>query len=749
MVLTGLAFGQGQFVGGAGTGGNFTGGFLYTDVFALYGNNAAAGPDMCAKISFAIANQPGGGGGQGAGAVTGVTTTYDARGFTGIQVCSAIDANNMFNPLRSASNRGGILLLGDVSLYVDGPASGPFTDPCATNSNGVNGPCNGVTPITGTPAILVPSNFSIFGMGRGSANGNNPPSNTIIGACATTNLPVTGCHNPFPTRQFTVTDIHYVNNAGVIGSSSTTTGACTPNGPGSTANLCALQITIGVPFVASGGGGTDVANANVYLTASAGSGEAVALTFNVGQGGTQATPPTAAGMYRANTICTGAAAGTGLLVPLCTGANTMFVTEATGFVITGCATAGTCQALLSFDGAPLLALAPPGANGWTTQYGNSNNPSFGQKLAGFAIDTSQQYIDAIANMYGQEQGGLTQLNGTNLSWLFYETATNNEQNYGPINQLQMTTGGSNTTCGPHTTGIFLKSTNLSRTIAGITYTASATQCNAAAGAARVNAAFMVDASNQVLVDVHGEGQKDVVLLGANNNTGALTIQNVVGGPASNATINTVHIVKEFASNDFLLNAMDVNTGGGNTVQDDQYGCTITDTKTSIYGFDALSVGGNASMLTTSPTCPSILFGNKVQLGVAYTNNTATASTIFSFPVAVKSNWTIHCHGLYKAAASGKFAMTVTAPAGLAVVEYDFREAVAVVANVLTENDFSASSSALTGLGTVVTTAATDMPWDLTLQFSVGATNSGTINIQGLTVAGDLLTVEAGSSCQMY
>lgn len=150
---------------------------------------------------------------------------------------------------------------------------------------------------------------------------------------------------------------------------------------------------------------------------------------------------------------------------------------------------------------------------------------------------------------------------------------------------------------------------------------------------------------------------------------------------------------------------------------------------------------------TGPQGPAGTSALKVILTSAYTNATATASTIMSFSVSASTSYTVHCHGLYKAATSGKFAFTLTGPSPV-LVTYDFLQTTTLSSNAPTFKDFPATGTTYpAGIGSVVSTAATDMPFDLSIGFTNGTT-AGTLAIQGLTVAGDTLTVEAGSYCQI-
>ena len=144
-----------------------------------------------------------------------------------------------------------------------------------------------------------------------------------------------------------------------------------------------------------------------------------------------------------------------------------------------------------------------------------------------------------------------------------------------------------------------------------------------------------------------------------------------------------------------------------------------------------------------------LSGTSALLTSVYTNATATPSTIFAFPIAASQSGTLHCHGLYKAAASGYFGLTVTGPASPTAITYEFRKGTAIASAALTELDYPGTGTSYpTSVGaTAVTTAATDMPWDFYQQF-VNGTTAGNFVIEGYTVSTDTLTVEIGSSCQI-
>jgi hypothetical protein len=139
--------------------------------------------DMCASIADACAKV-------GSSSSYPNGATIDARGFTGDKVCSgSLTTTTMLAAcVTGTGHNGGKLLLGDVHLYVDGPASGNYTD----GTSGV-----------GTPALIIPSNFwGIEGVSRGAGDGTT--NGTWLSVCTGNGTPVTGCQHSFPQRKFTI-----------------------------------------------------------------------------------------------------------------------------------------------------------------------------------------------------------------------------------------------------------------------------------------------------------------------------------------------------------------------------------------------------------------------------------------------------------------------------------------------------------------------------------------------------------------
>jgi hypothetical protein len=126
-----------------------------------------------------------------------------------------------------------------------------------------------------------------------------------------------------------------------------------------------------------------------------------------------------------------------------------------------------------------------------------------------------------------------------------------------------------------------------------------------------SAAVLLDSSNSSIEDVHIQGFKDGVLVGANASARSDVLLNIAGG--LNVT-NVVHITNVAGTNvsDLSLAAIG-NTGGAvNTIQDDRTGTTLSDGVVGIYalgeammssgkviGYSRFTTSTNASVVTWS------------------------------------------------------------------------------------------------------------------------------------------------------
>ena len=135
---------------------------------------------------------------------------------------------------------------------------------------------------------------------------------------------------------------------------------------------------------------------------------------------------------------------------------------------------------------------------------------------------------------------------------------------------------------------------------------------------------------------------------------------------------------------------------------------------------------------------------------AYTNSTTSPTSIvgLAFTVAASTNYVLHCHGLYKAAATGGLSLTVTGPSTPTGVSYDLRATTTLSAGAPTDNMVAATGTSYpSAIGAAVVTATTDMPFDFTMNF-INGVNAGTLQLQAQSSAAAALTVEVGSTCTM-
>ncbi|MGC1434428.1 MAG: hypothetical protein WA847_00925 [Terriglobales bacterium] len=181
--------------------------------FSIGTDMCGAIANACAKLNSSTTMNP-----YPAGA------TIDARGFTGNQVCAAGNITTMlFKCVPQGSSTGatsGKLLLGEVNLYADGPASGNYTGNIGAHPSGI-----------GTPALIIPSFFwGIEGVSRGASPGSTathppPGQGTFLSVCSGTGKPINNtnegpgsgpCTTAFPKRSFSISSNTVSGNAMTI-----------------------------------------------------------------------------------------------------------------------------------------------------------------------------------------------------------------------------------------------------------------------------------------------------------------------------------------------------------------------------------------------------------------------------------------------------------------------------------------------------------------------------------------------------
>ena len=310
--------------------------FFHVDVFAEHNTGS-----MCAQIGTAItkfvaANPLSG--------LANTTTIFDAGGFTGSQVCLAADANTMLTALQGPGSIGGILKLGNVAIYIQGPAGG------AVAFQDGNNPA-----VIGTPAIILPTGMTIEGIGRGGGG-----LNTLISPCTSSVSQCTGINFfPWPQRLFAIGGTQFANS-GSYGSSSSAT-QCIPNATtnAKTQTFCLLYITqTTTPFILGG-------NNNTVFTGTA-VGAAGTVTLTTTSSGVF-TPPYTIGTNVVITGClTGGYNGTFPIASGGAGTNAFKYTNATTGTGTGCSIVLQTPSVADFAGANIYMKAATGQSAANT-----------------------------------------------------------------------------------------------------------------------------------------------------------------------------------------------------------------------------------------------------------------------------------------------------------------------------------------------------------------------------------------------
>jgi hypothetical protein len=530
------------------------------------------GADMCASIAAACAQ------------LSATSTTYpagatiDARGFTGNQVCKAGNITTMLFqcvPPGTGTNgaTGGKLLLGEVNLYADGPtANAYYTD------------LNGST--YGTPALIIPAGFwGIEGLSRGADAGTSgaPGVGTFLSVCTGSGTPVTNCTTAFPQRTFAISQIS------VSGSNPTT-----------------MTVTI------SG-------SVTVYA------GE---LAMVRGQGTTQLPPPNGDnGMFAVQSFTVvGGTTQIKVTVPPST---------------PGCTS--TCGTLIL--GTPIVGFGPGGmGTGGTGNFYNTTNcgnpascSAFGMHIKNLGFNcqggapspATIQGCIGWQNLYAQEESGADTFLIDNFNFVGFDTHGNNAQNFGPILNAEIYTGGANSNCDYGTTGGYIDGVTM-RGLDGWTIntpTGSGMPSTANCGHTP-NAAVILDATDTEIRHGHCQAFTDCVVMGANNaNASGLR---VTGVGDSNPVTNVVHISANNKSTvtDFMVENIQSIPNATNTLKDEITGITLTNRFLSLYSWSQPS-GVGLNLVTTDTSIPN-QFGSGLTASftsVLITNNGTTAPVV--------------------------------------------------------------------------------------------------------------------------
>jgi hypothetical protein len=183
---------------------------------------------------------------------------------------------------------------------------------------------------------------------------------------------------------------------------------------------------------------------------------------------------------------------------------------------------------------------------------------------------------------------LFQILGTGLQLV--GQVSNGAQNSGPYSDIDFDT---ETKAATATTACAqILGTMPTRGIHGLTCSSNGTP----------NAALLLDASGNSIEDVHIQGFRDGILVGANGSAQSNVLLNIAGGAQ---VTNVIHITNVSGHTVFDLSLVAIGNGGGavNTIQDDRTATTLSDAVVGMYALgEAMTAGSQVigySRFTTS------------------------------------------------------------------------------------------------------------------------------------------------------
>jgi hypothetical protein len=442
----------------------------------------------------------------------------------------------------------------------------------------------------GTPALIIPNNFwGIEGVNRGATGGSTPTPGTFLSVCTGSGTPVSGCTTAFPQRTFQISNI-------TVTSGTPTT----------------MVVTVS---------GTLTSGSNVYPSE-------LAMVRGITASGILAYN----GSYRIQQINAG-------------GSNRVTFYVPSTFPTTGCTT--NCGTLIF--GTPILGFAPRAGNSYNSQSCSGNCSSFGQHIMnlGFNCQGSDQESEIILhidgcigwqNLYAQEESGADTFLIQNYNFLGFDSHGVNAQNFGPITNAEILTGGTNSDCDYGTTGAYIDGIAMRGfdhwTINTPVETGS-TSTTTCANTPR--AALMLDAENTETSQGHCENFADCVLVGANN-------PGTSGNSASGIHVTGIAEVKpktygvEISNinaglSDFVLENIQVYHGFSTpTVRDDINNITLMNQFVSLYSWSNNAGTGALNLVTTDNEIRN-QFGSGIQTSVVATGVAASTDLAGQFAVS--------------------------------------------------------------------------------------------------------------------
>lgn len=403
----------------------------------------------------------------------------------------------------------------------------------------------------GTPALIIPSFFwGIEGISRGAGDSGSKLG-TFITVCTGAGVPISLCNHPFPVRSFVV--------------------ASTSVSSGPAPYTMTINITAPIPNW----------GVNIYP------GELVMMKGNTAS-------PSENGTYKVQN-------SSGSTIQVTVSGN-----------VPACPPTLHCGTL--YLGTPILGFGGSMSynNSACLPGGSSLCSGFGEHIKNLGFNCqAQDGCIGWQNLYAEEESGADTFLVTQLNFVGVDVHNPafGTQNFGPILNAEIYTGGSNAACDYGTTGIYLADAQM-RGLNGWTIVQSNQTPNPpgqVCGGAPI-AAILLDAPNTEVINGHCEGFSNCVLIGANNapntTTGTLgasgdKVSTVAGATCNAAPCDVVHISKNYPNNtDYVIQNIRRKSNFTNTIVDDINGVTISsDLFTGLYSWGSNINSAPSTVLT--------------------------------------------------------------------------------------------------------------------------------------------------------
>lgn len=286
-----------------------------------------------------------------------------------------------------------------------------------------------------------------------------------------------------------------------------------------------------------------------------------------------------------------------------------------GGTATSCPSGNACGALylatpiLGFEvGNPGATNSNSGTNFYNSQSCDATCAAFGAHIKNLGFNCQQQ--DGCVgwqNLYAEEESGVDTFGVNQLNFAGFDNHGVHAQNFGPILNGEVYTGGGNTACDYGTVGGYIGDSAMrgfnSWTINQSTNAGGSPLCGGVSTPHQPIAAVLLDAPTTEVRNGHCEGFSNCVLMGANVGSGGgasgQRVSNMVGPPSGNAGTYVVQVSANNPNSDYVVsNIHEQNSGDTANFFDGVNAITISD---NYLGFYSASINNGLTNILTSDT----------------------------------------------------------------------------------------------------------------------------------------------------